>query len=117
MAGSPSIRPGDPQIGGIAQQKIHWRNIHIVSEKSCQGAEDQGVGKAAHAFYHIGRRDGQKNRDGQHGLAVLLVTVLAAVDFLFFISQIEDMGKLLLHGCDAPGILAVDHVDKTVGKA
>ena len=63
-----------------------------------------------------GRRDRQKNRDGQHGLAVLLVTVLAAVDFLFFISQIEDMGKLLLHGCDAPGVLAVDHVGDLFGK-
>jgi hypothetical protein len=64
-----------------------------------------------------GRRDRQKNRQGQKRLAVLFVTVLAAVNFLFFVGQIEDMGKLLLYGGDAPGIFTVDHIDKAVGKA
>ena len=43
-------------------------------------------------------------------LSVLFFTVFAAVDFLFLIRKDEDMGKLLLDGGDASGILTPDHV-------
>ena len=47
---------------------------------------------------------------------IFLVTVLAAVKFLLFIGQIEDMVESLLDGCDAAGIFAVDDVDQLFGK-
>lgn len=50
------------------------------------------------------------------GRVVLLVAVSAAVNLAFFISQIENMVQTLLYGTDAARILAVDDIDKLLGK-
>ena len=43
-------------------------------------------------------------------LAVLLITISAAIYLMILIVEIEDMRKLLLDGGDAARVLAVDHV-------
>lgn len=44
------------------------------------------------------------------GVAGFLFAVFAAVDFLFLISQYEDMGEFLFDGSDAAGVFAFDYV-------
>lgn len=48
---------------------------------------------------------------------VFFLAVSAAVNFFVFIGEIEYMGKSLLDGGDAAGILAVNHVGDLFGKA
>ena len=43
-------------------------------------------------------------------LAVLLITISAAIFLMVLIIEIEDMRQLLLDGSDAARVLAVDHV-------
>ena len=43
-------------------------------------------------------------------LAVLLITISAAIYLMILIIEIEDMRQLLLDGGDAARVLAVDHV-------
>lgn len=43
-------------------------------------------------------------------LAVLLITISAAIYLMILIIEIEDMRQLLLDGSDAARVLAVDHV-------
>ena len=38
------------------------------------------------------------------------LAVQAAVDPALPVGELEDLGQLLLHGGDAPGVFAVDHV-------
>ena len=48
--------------------------------------------------------------------AVFLFAVLAAVNLCLLVCQVEDMGKLLLNGCDAAGVLALNHIGDFLGK-
>ena len=43
-------------------------------------------------------------------LAVLLITISAAIYLMILVIEIEDMRQLLLDGGDAARVLAVDHV-------
>ena len=43
-------------------------------------------------------------------LAVLLITISAAIYLMILIIEIEDMWQLLLDGGDAARVLAVDHI-------
>ena len=47
---------------------------------------------------------------------ILLFAVLAAINLVFFIRKEEDMGKSLLDGCDASGIVAAYNVFYFFGK-
>ena len=49
-------------------------------------------------------------------LAVLLITISAAIYLMILIIEIENMRQLLLDGGDAARVLAFDHVDNLLRK-